>query len=53
MNKEFNDISIEPLESKIRNKIGITIKIDEVENILNFIDGLQLNKEEVIKIFKP
>ena len=49
MNKEFNDISIEPLESKIRNKIGITIKIDEVENILNFIDGLQLNKEEVIK----
>ena len=46
MNKEFNDISIEPLEYKIRKEIGIIVKIEEVENITNFIDSLEFNKEK-------
>ena len=49
MNKEFNDISIEPLEYKIRKEIGIIVKIEEVENITNFIDSLNLTKKKMKK----
>lgn len=49
MNKEFNDISIEPLEYKIRKEIGIIVKIEEVENITSFIDSLEFKKEKMKK----
>ena len=49
MNKKFNDISIEPLEYKIRKEIGIIVKIEEVENITSFIDSLEFKKEKMKK----
>ena len=44
MNKKFNDLSIIPLEEKIRDKIGIVISPDKILHILDAIKTMNKKK---------
>ena len=44
-NSKFNDISVEPIETKIRNEIGIIIKPKEVHHVIKKITSLNSQSE--------
>ena len=52
MNVKFNDISSEPLEVTIRDKIGIVVAIQEVDQILDKIDDLSKNYDNYVTKIK-
>ena len=52
MNVKFNDISYEPLEVTIRDKIGIIIKPQEIDQILDKINYLSRNYDNFVTKIK-
>ena len=51
-NVKFNDISSEPLEVTIRDKIGIVVAIQEVDQILDKIGDLSKNYDNYVTKIK-
>ena len=51
-NKKFNEINLEPTESKIRSRIGIEVNLDEIHLIPNILNRLNNTsyKENILKI---
>ncbi|WP_435163211.1 hypothetical protein [Candidatus Pelagibacter bacterium nBUS_25] len=45
MNKNFNDISTVPLEDKIRDKIGLIIEPEQIENITSIMNCTDVNDQ--------
>ena len=45
MNKNFNDISVVPLEDKIRDQIGLIIKPEQIENITSIMNCTDVNDQ--------
>ena len=52
MNVKFNDISCKPLEVTIRDKIGIIIKLQEIDQILDKINYLSRNYDNFVTKIK-
>ena len=52
MNVKFNDISCEPLEVTIRDKIGIIVKLQEIDKIFDKMDHLSRNYDNFVAKIK-
>ena len=45
MNNKFNDISVAPLEDKIRDQIGLIVKPEQIENISSIMNCIDVNDQ--------
>jgi len=52
LNPHSNDISLEPIEISIRNKIGYVISPNNLEEILDHIKDLEINDQSMIDQIK-
>jgi len=45
-NQKYEDFNFDPIDIKIRNRIGKVVRLDEIDNIVPIVDELIKNKKE-------